>query len=69
MSARSETRFPLPRASQSTGEDMLLRLALWLAEVSAEATLAATRPTAVPGAEARCNVRDCEDAPVTETVR
>lgn len=71
MSARLESRVQLPRASQSTGEDMLLRLALWLAEVSAEATLAATPPTAVstPGAEARRHALDREDAPVTEMVR
>ena len=33
-----------PRAA--TGEDVLLRLALWLAEVAAEAVLAATAPAA-----------------------
>lgn len=35
-------RLPAPRAS--TDDDVLLRLALWLAEVAAEATLAATAP-------------------------
>jgi len=39
-----------PRAA--TGEDILLRLALWLAEVAAEAALAATRPVACSGPEA-----------------
>ena len=49
-----------PRAA--TGEDVLLRLALWLADVAAETTLAATAPAA---AAARRTGR-ADESPIAE---
>ena len=49
-----------PRAA--TGEDVLLRLALWLADVAAEAALAATAPAA---AAARRTGR-ADESPIAE---
>ena len=40
---------PAPRDIAASDQDVLLRLALWLADVAAEAALAATAPTAVAG--------------------
>jgi hypothetical protein len=51
-----------PRAA--TYEDALLRLALWLAEVAAEAALAAT----APGAPAPRRTGRAEEPPVAESV-
>jgi hypothetical protein len=48
--------------SATTGEDVLLRLALWLAEVAAETTLAATAPAA---AAARRTGR-ADESPIAE---
>jgi hypothetical protein len=38
---------PAPRDIAASDQDVLLRLALWLADVAAEAALAATAPAAV----------------------
>ena len=66
MRAGSEPVAYVPRAGQLTGEDALLRLAHWLAEVSAEAALAATQPTnrSTFGTQAWAQARDDEDGPV-----
>jgi hypothetical protein len=56
---------PGPRAA--TDEDVLLRLALWLADVAADAALAATAPaaSAAPG-RAASRPGGAEEPPVSE---
>jgi hypothetical protein len=51
------------------GEDVLLRLALWLAEVAGEAALTATVSTAssMPGLSASRSAGEADDPPVVES--
>lgn len=65
---REPRALTLPRLSAqraATGEDVLLRLALWLAEVAAEAALTAT----APGLAAPRPARRAEGPSVAEPAR
>ena len=69
MSALSSTHVPAaPRNVAASDQDVLLRLALWLADVATEATLVATGPETRSASSRNAPVRgDAGELPVAES--